>query len=69
MEESKLVTNVDARTNARIHYNHQIIKYKLHDLAKDDTCDPGELTETCYSHMAQSHKKSTAARWLTDFLG
>ena len=66
MTDEKLVTNVDARTNVRLHYNQQIIKYAFHDAVSE--FDIGQPTVS-FSHMAHSHKKTTAKRWVTDFAG
>ena len=66
MTDDKLVTNVDARTNVRLHYNQQIIKYEFHDAKEDSDITKPSVS---YSHMAQSHKKTTVKRWVTDYLG
>ena len=68
LTEDRMLTNVDARTNARLNYNHQIMKYVYHGKNDADRLEnPVPINE--YSHMAQSHKKTTAARWLKDYLG
>ena len=64
-----MVTNVDARANARKHYNHQIINYHFHKLADPDSMNEGPFVTQKFTHMAQSHKNTTAGRWLKDYLG
>ena len=66
MTEDKMVTNVDARTNVRLHYNQQIIKYEFHDPVSDFDIIPPSVG---FTHMAHSHKKTKAIRWAHDFLG
>ena len=68
LTEDRMLTNIDARTNVRLHYDNQIIKYVYHDRVDLDRVDPPPAV-TEYTHMAQSHKHSTVARWLTDYLG
>ena len=68
LTEDRMLTNVDARANVRLHYNHQIVKYAYHDSTDPEGLDsPSPVRE--YTHMAQSHKNTTAARWLTDYGG
>ena len=69
MDETKMVTNIDARSNARNHYDHHIVKFKFHDVNTTDSEAPLLTDMPPFSHMAQSHKKSTAERWLQDYLG
>ena len=61
-----MVTNVDARENAQANYDHAMIKYKCHDI---DETTGRVATPPSLSIMAQTHKKSTAARFLRDYLG
>ena len=83
-----MVTNIDARANARNHYHHQIIKYRFHDIQSDEP-DITVVSPPGFSHMAQagfqinvrliittiyenhnqSHKLTTAKRWLQDYMG
>ena len=64
-----MVTNIDARTNARNHYTHHIIKYKFHDVGDADGTGPVVVSNPGFEQMAQSHKNSTTQRWLQDYLG
>ena len=68
LTEDRMLTNVDARTNVRLHYDHQIIKYVYHD-CPDPERPEAPVTVNEYTHMAQSHKKTVAAKWLKDYLG
>ena len=69
LSDNRMVTNVDARANARKNYHHQIIKYQFHTLAPQETFHETPLSTQKFTHMAQSHGKTTAGRWLKDYLG
>ena len=63
-----MLTNIDARENAQMSYNHSLIKYKCHDT--DNASENGQATTPpSFTIMAQSHKESKLDRWLTDYLG
>ena len=66
LDEHRMVTNIDARENAQANYDHAILKYKCHDV---DEATGQVTTPPCLSVMAQTHKKSTAARFLQDYIG
>ena len=66
LDEQRMITNIDARENAQKHYDHAIIKYKCHDVDSDNG---RVVTPPSFSIMAQTHKETTAQRWLQDYLG